>query len=144
MKMRPKSVVLAEALYLASIAILLLISMLTWTDAVAQGGAILAGGVTAFGVGLSLLLLILTTRKASRIALWFLVGLTALGAVGVMVQVNKGILAAGLIGVLTIVQLVLTLIPILLLFRPSARAWFAAMSYRDDDVGIPDDEELEA
>ena len=99
--MRPKSVVLAERLYLASIAILVLISVLTWDAAVAQGGVILAGGVTAFGIGLSLLLLILTTRKASRIALWLLIALTALGALGVAVQVSNGILATGLNGVLT-------------------------------------------
>jgi len=137
--MRPKSVVLAERLYLASIAILVLISVLTWDAAVAQGGVILAGGVTAFGIGLSLLLLILTTRKASRIALWLLIALTALGALGVAVQVSNGILATGLNGVLTIVQLVLTLIPIVLLFRPRARAWFADMAYRDDDYDGDDD-----
>ncbi|WP_156350379.1 hypothetical protein [Sphingomonas sp. Leaf20] len=143
--MRPKSVVLAERLYLASIAILVLISVLTWDAAVAQGGVILAGGVTAFGIGLSLLLLILTTRKASRIALWLLIALTALGALGVAVQVSNGILATGLNGVLTIVQLVLTLIPIVLLFRPRARAWFADMAYRDDDYeGDVDDAEREA
>ncbi len=143
--MRPKSVVLAERLYLASIAILVLISVLTWDAAVAQGGVILAGGVTAFGIGLSLLLLILTTRKGSRIALWLLIGLTALGALGVAVQVSNGILATGLNGVLTIVQLVLTLIPIVLLFRPRARAWFADMAYRDDDYeGDADDAEREA
>ena len=143
--MRPKSVVLAERLYLASIAILVLISVLTWDAAVAQGGVILAGGVTAFGIGLSLLLLILTTRKASRIALWLLIALTALGALGVAVQVSNGILATGLNGVLTIVQLVLTLIPIVLLFRPRARAWFADMAYPDDDYeGDADDAEREA
>lgn len=142
--MRPKSVVLAERLYLASIAILVLISVLTWDAAVAQGGVILAGGVTAFGIGLSLLLLILTTRKASRIALSLLIALTALGALGVAVQVSNGILATGLNGVLTIVQLVLTLIPIVLLFRPRARAWFADMAYRDDYEGDADDAEREA
>jgi hypothetical protein len=47
--------------------------------------------------------------------------------------------------VLTIVQLVLTLIPIVLLFRPRARAWFADMAYRDDDYeGDADDAEREA
>ena len=143
--MRPKSVVLAEWLYLASIGLLIAVSVLTWDAAVAQGGFALAAGVTAFGVGLSLLLLILTTRKASRIALWLLIALTALGALGVAVQVSNGILATGLNGVLTIVQLVLTLIPIVLLFRPRARAWFADMAYRDDDYeGDADDAEREA
>ena len=143
--MRPKSVALAEWLYLASIALLIAVSVLTWDAAVAQGGFALAAGVTAFGVGLSLLLLILTTRKASRIALWLLIALTALGALGVAVQVSNGILATGLNGVLTIVQLVLTLIPIVLLFRPRARAWFADMAYRDDDYDRnADDAEREA
>ena len=132
--MRPKSVALAEYLYLAAILLLIVISALTWDAAVAQGGAILAGGVSAFGIGLSLLLLILTTRKASRIALWLLVALTTLGAVGVMMQVASGVLATGVIGMLTIVQLVLTIIPIVLLFRPRARDWFHAAAYDQDDA----------
>ncbi|MEG8028448.1 hypothetical protein [Sphingomonas aerolata] len=115
--MRPKSVALAEWLYLASIALLIAVSVLTWDAAVAQGGFALAAGVTAFGVGLSLLLLILTTRRGSRVALWLLVALTVLGAAGVMLQVATGVLATGLIGMLTIAQLVLTILPIVLLFR---------------------------
>lgn len=136
--MRPKSVVLAEYLYLASIVLLVATTALTWNAAVAQGGAMLAGGVTAFGVGLSLLLLILTTRRASRVALWMLVALTVFGAIGVLLQVSTGVLASGLVGVFTIAQLVLTIIPIVLLFRPRARAWFA------DARMDTDSEELEA
>lgn len=140
--MRPKSVVLAEWLYLASIGLLIAVSVLTWDAAVAQGGFALAAGVTAFGVGLSLLLLILTTRRGSRVALWLLVALTVLGAAGVMLQVATGVLATGLIGMLTIAQLVLTILPIVLLFRPRARAWFDEVA----DRGVDDDaeEEIEA
>ena len=140
--MRPKSVALAETLYLASIVLLLAISILTWDVAVAQGGVVLAAGVTAFGVGLSLLLLILTTRWASRVALWLLVVLTALGVVGVMIQVSTGVLATGLIGMLTIAQLVLTIVPIVLLFRPRARAWFDERAQARDDAYL--DEEYDA
>lgn len=122
--MRPKSVVLAEWLYLASIVALIATSAITWSDSVAQGGVVLVAGINAFVIGLSFLLLILTTRRASRIALWFLVVLTALGAVGVLLQVSGGVLATGIVGVLTIAQFVLTIIPLVLLFRPRARAWF--------------------
>jgi hypothetical protein len=65
-----------------------------------------------------------------------------LGAAGVMLQVATGVLATGLIGMLTIAQLVLTILPIVLLFRPRARAWFDEVA----DRGIDDDaeEEIEA
>ena len=56
--------------------------------------------------------------------------------------VATGVLATGLIGMLTIAQLVLTILPIVLLFRPRARAWFDEVA----DRGIDDDaeEEIEA
>lgn len=132
--MRPKSVVLAEYLYLASIVLMIAIAALTWDAAVAQNGVGLILGINAFGVGLSLMLLILTTRRASRVALWFLVALTAIGAWGVALQVSGGVLAVGIVGVLTIAQLILTIVPIVLLFRPRARAWFDAVRHGEIDA----------
>jgi len=122
--MRPKSVVLAEQLYLGSIVVFAAIGVLTWTPTVETYGAGVAAGLLAFVIGLSLMLLILTTRRASRVALGVLTVLTLFTAAGVLMQVSSGTLAAGPVGVLTVVQLLLVAIPNVLLFLPRSREWF--------------------
>lgn len=129
--MRPNAVVLAEYIYLASVVLLCAVTAITWDATVAQVGFAAVAGVTAFSIGLSLLLLLLATRARSRVALWLLAVLTAIGVAGVLIQVAQGALAAGLVGVLTVLQLLATVVPIVLLFRPHARAWFAA--HRETD-----------
>jgi len=83
-----------------------------------------AAGLLAFVIGLSLMVLILTTRRASRVALGVLTVLTLFTAAGVLMQVSSGTLAAGPVGVLTVVQLLLVAIPNVLLFLPRSREWF--------------------
>jgi len=122
--MRPKSVVLAEQLYLGSIVVFAAIGALTWTPTVEAYGAGVAAGLLAFVVGLSLMLLIFTTRRASRVALGGLTLLTLFTAAGVLMQVSSATLAAGPVGVLTVVQLLLVAIPNVLLFLPRSREWF--------------------
>ena len=122
--MRPKSVVLAEQLYLGSIVVFVAIGALTWTPTVEAYGAGAAGGLMAFVVGLSLLVLILTTRRASRVALGVLTVITVFTAAGVLMQVSSGTLAAGTVGMLTVVQLILVVVPNVLLFLPRSREWF--------------------
>jgi hypothetical protein len=92
---------------------------------VAVGGAGLAGGMTAFTVGLFLLLTLLATRRGSRAALWVLVVLTGFGAASFLYQIATGQVAFGLLGVLNTVQVGLTVIGAVLLFRPAARDFFA-------------------
>ncbi len=130
--MRPKSIVQGEYLYLAAIALLLILAVLGWDDAVAQSGIVVAVGINAFFIGLSLLLLILTTRRASRVALWLLVVLTAVNAAGYLLQVASGVLANGVFGILTTAQAVLGVFACLLFFRTTARDWFAERRYMGD------------
>jgi hypothetical protein len=139
--MRPKSVILAERLY--GLAILLSLLLLA-VSLVQAGGAIgprligLAG--TALVVsGLSLLLLVLAARRASRIALWLLTILTALNVAGFLLMIAQGAVPARLQGVVTTVQVVLTVVAIVMLFRPNARVWFAEQRVDEDE-----DEELSA
>lgn len=128
---RPRAVILAEQLYFASILVLVAIIAGTWRETVAGAGATLAGAVSVGIIAVMVVLLVLTTRRASRVALKFLAVLTALNAIGVLIQLANGVLASGTVGVLTIVQLVLTIIPVVLLYSPSARPWFSA----NDDEG---------
>jgi hypothetical protein len=122
---RPKAIGQGELVYLASVGVLLATSAIGWTDMVAQAGLALAGGVTAFTLGLFLLLILLATRRGSRVALWFLVALTAFGALSFLYQIATGQVVLGLLGVLNAVQVGLTVIGAVLLFRPAARAFFA-------------------
>ena len=123
--MRAKAVKQAEALYGASIAIMVVMAAVTWPDTVASVGPTLALVMNAAVVGLTLLFLLLATRRRSRAGLWLLVVLTAIGVAGFLWQVASGVMSTGLLGVLTTVQTVLAVVAVVLLFRPTARAWFA-------------------
>ena len=123
--MRPKSVRLGEQVYFASIIVIIAAAIVGWNASVAANGVALALGVNAFAVGLSLLLLVLTTRNASRLALWGLSVLTAIGVAGFFWQVANGVVAMGWIGVLTTLQALLSVVGIVMLFSPTAQAWFA-------------------
>ena len=123
--MRPKSVRLGEQIYAISIVLTLVLAVVGWEQAVVQLGFATALGANLFQLGLQVLLLILATRKGSRVALWLLAAVTAMTLVGFLMQVSAGVVAPGLFGVLTTVQAVLSLVAVVLLFRPSARAWFA-------------------
>ena len=123
--MRPKSVKLGEQLYAGSILLTIVLAIIGWDEAVATGGVALATIVNVVVIGITALLLYLTTRRASRVALWLLVALTAINIAGFLFQVAGGVVAPGLFGVLTTAQTLLGIVGIVLLFRPGARAWFA-------------------
>ena len=123
--MRPKSIVTAEQFYLGGTALLLVSSLMVWRPLVDAYGAGLAGGVTAFTVGAFLLLILFTTRRGSRVARGLLIALTGLGAISLLYQIGTGQVALGPLGVVNVVQVVLTVIGAVLLFRPTARAFFA-------------------
>lgn len=123
--MRPRSVVHAEQLYLAATALLLASSVMAWVPLQAIYGVAFAAGVTAFLVGAFLLLILLTTRRGSNVARWLLIVLTAIGAVSLLWQIGTGQVALGILGVVNAVQVALTIVGAVLLFRPNAAAWFA-------------------
>jgi len=140
--MRPASVRSAEWLYLASIVLTVVLGVIGWDQAVEVGGFGLAFGMNAFIVGLSTLILLLTTRRGSTVALWVLVVLTVLNLGGYLMQVWNAALASGPFGVLTSAQTALTLVATVLLFRPRAREWFHRLRMvrhpvADDDLDAP-------
>ncbi|WP_298093406.1 hypothetical protein [uncultured Sphingomonas sp.] len=124
--MRPKAIISAEWLYLAATLLLIVTSAMAWSEMVALYGAGLTAGITAFLVGLYILLILCTTRGGSRVALGLLAALTVVGLVSLLYQVATGVLAMGLLGVLNTVQGLLTFAGLVLLFRPNALAWFRA------------------
>jgi hypothetical protein len=124
MTMRPKTIATAEALFMASLVLLLLGSILTWRTAVATLGQGTALGSVLAVIVLPLLLLLLATRKRSRVGLWLFTAWTVFSVWGVSRQVADGSrfeLAAGL----TVAQVALMVACVALLFARSARRWFA-------------------
>lgn len=122
--MRPGSIALAEAVYGTSILLVVIGTALSWAAASAVYGPSVALGAVVFAVALPLILLLLATRRRSRVALWLLVAWTvfSLWSVGLQVLHNPAI---GLAGIVTTLQLVLMVVGLGLLFGHQARAWFA-------------------
>lgn len=131
--MRPTAILQAELLYAASIAMMVAVAAMTWTDTAAMVGAAMTIGLNAFVVGLSTLLLVLTTRMRNRVALWLLVALTVVGLAGYLWQVASGVLSVGLLGVLTTLQTGAAVVAIVLLFRSTSRHWLAATIDIDEE-----------
>ena len=123
--MRPKSVSLGEQLYAASLVLALVLAVIGWNSAVRVAGVGGAIGMYALYIGASVLLLVLTARGGNRIALWVLSAITAVNLIGFLMQVAGGVVAAGLFGVLTTLQTLLSAVAIVLFFRPVARDFFA-------------------
>ncbi len=123
--MRPKSVVQSERIYLAATILLLASSLMVWPELIAVYGIGLAAGVTAFTVGAFLLLILLSTRRGSNVSRWLLTILTVIGTASLLYQVATAQLAFGMLGVVNTVQVVLTIVGAVLLFRPNAGIWFA-------------------
>ncbi len=123
--MRPKSVIHAERFYLLATVLLLVGTLMAWGPLQDAYGTGLAAGVTAAIVGAYLLLILFTTRRGSGIARALLLALTAFGALSLLWQISQGQVALGLLGVVNTVQVVLTVVGAVLLFRPNAAAWFA-------------------
>ncbi len=123
--MRAKAVRQAEAVYGLSVVAMLATAVIAWPETVASIGVLGTFLANALVVGLTLLFLLLATRRRSRAGLWLLVVLTAIGVAGFLWQVSSGLLSTGAMGVLTTVQTVLAVVAVVLLFRPTSRAWFA-------------------
>lgn len=132
--MRPKAVRQAEATYGASVLLMAVMAVQAWKDTVAGIGFV--GTLTAnVGViALMIVLLLLATRRRARWAVWLLLGLTAIGVGGFLWQVASGVLSTGMFGMLTTVQTATAVIAMVLLFRPTARAWFAHEPASIEDV----------
>ncbi|WP_294276982.1 hypothetical protein [uncultured Sphingomonas sp.] len=126
--MRPKSVILGERLSFLAILLLAVLAVMGWGEAVAQYGATVTAIANIIPILLFALATLLTTRLASLGGLIFLAILTAMNLLGFLYQVSVGALAEGLFGVLTAVQAAASLVALVMLARPNARAWYRVMS----------------
>lgn len=127
--MRPKSIVTFERIVLTIIAIGIVNGLLsreqtaaTAADAGMGPGVVL--GIQIFGIAVNLLLMWFIARKASPVAKWIYVVLTALGLVAGLAGVGKLFEGNTVAAVLTVVTFALSAFSLYLLFRPDANAWF--------------------
>lgn len=130
--MRPKSIVLFDRLFLASLIIGVINAVLSFDsmqaelaanpDTAALGwGPGMVVAVIAFSLMIPLLLWYLVAYRASGTAKWILVVLTVGGLLFVSIDLQN-LLSLANIG--TVVVTVLQLVAIALLFSPDAKAWF--------------------
>jgi len=132
MVVRPKSVVLGERLSFLAIILLVVLAALGWGEAVAQYGAVITIVANVIPIALFLAATLITTRGASFGGLIFLIVLTVFNLLGFLYQVSVGALAEGVFGVLTAVQAAASLVAVVMLSRPNARAWYRTMSEVSD------------
>lgn len=127
--MRPKSIVTFERIVLTIVALGIVNGLLTREQTAATAadagmgpGAVL--GIQIVGIAVNLLLMWFIARKASPVAKWIYVVLTAIGLVGGLAGVAKLVQGGALSTVLTIVTFALSAVSLYFLFRPDANAWF--------------------
>ena len=126
--MRPKSISRFEALALISVVLAAVAAFMTSGGAIpgAEGrgdGASLAIAATVISTVVGLVLILLTSRKASNVAKWILVLLVAASAAMTLPQLD-GVGSAGTAGALSVASVVLQVVAIFFLFTAEARAWF--------------------
>src|SRR5688500_4539053 len=129
--MRPKSIVRFEQLYWASIVVSLIATVIGLEAMTRELASDLAGvglgtgfviGLVAVGMAISVLLWWLIARKASNVAKWILVVLTAIGLLSVSGSLMGSLDATTILG---LASYALTIAAIVCLFRDDAKAWFA-------------------
>lgn len=121
--MRPKSILFFEILFLSTLAIGVLQSWLAWEELL-QSASI--GFVLFIQVGTFLLLsglVLLTSRRRSKIAMWIVILMTLLGLPLLFEIFSSGMLLGSVW--ITLVRTFGQLIAITLLFLPSSRKWLA-------------------
>ena len=131
--MRPQSIELFEKVYLGSVALSLVIAAINWVNvsAMLETPEIKSLGVgSGFLVGIMVLSLIFSllfwyfiTRRASNIAKWIYVVVTAIGVFGLVGSLANPLTPKGLLLVGNIIAVILQLYAAWLLFRPDAVAW---------------------
>jgi uncharacterized membrane protein YeiB len=128
--MRPRSIMLFETLSLAAVALGALTVALTWNALMASVYAQIRGSgiepavmiMTALYVGLLVLLILLTSRRASAVAKWLFTAIIVAELVFTLPGL-PAMLRGGLVGWAQIVQLALQLVALWFLFVPASRAW---------------------
>jgi hypothetical protein len=136
--MRPQSIVLFERLFLTSMAVGVIATVVNWghtTEALSTNPAVanFAGpmiiGSLAFGLCINALIYYFIAHRASNIARWIWTVFFVIGLIGGAFSL-LGSKASALYGpmqmVLFVINLALELGATIMLFRADARAWFAA------------------
>jgi hypothetical protein len=135
--MRPASIDLFDKLYLTSFAISVVQAAVSFNESAASLQADPATARFGFGSGfliamllisfsISFLLWFLIARRASNVAKWILVILTAI-SVPMLAMDYQTIAASGaIVALLTAIATVLSLCSIFCLYRRDARDWFAS------------------
>jgi hypothetical protein len=135
---RPASIVLFEKLYLVVIVIGIVGVGLSWNSLSAMAGnqpgvpesaaqGILIGAL-AFGFLVPLLLLYFIARRASNVAKWIFVVLTAFSVYSFITTISNPAVPKGVLLAINAVNLLLTLYCAWLLFKPDAKAWLESRS----------------
>ena len=130
---RPASIVLFEKLYIVVIIIGVIGVALSWSSLTAMAGnqpgvpesvgsGILIGALI-FGFLVPLVLLYFIARRASNIAKWIFVVLTAFSVYSFIATISNPAVPQGILLAVNVVSLVLTLYCAWLLFKPDAKAW---------------------
>ena len=142
---RPASIVLFEKLYIAVIVIGVIGVALSWSSLSAMannqpgisesvGSGILVGALV-FGFLIPLLLVYFIARRASSMAKWIFVVLTAFGVYSFISTVSDPAVPKGILFGINVVSLLVTLYCAWLLFKPDAKAWLE--SHGADGPGDP-------
>ena len=118
--MRPKSIVNFERLYLAAIAVEVGRVAIEWPLLLQASAS--DQWVRVAAIGITLLLVFLTSRRRSRVAGLILAALFVIGLPMVATIFQPGVSPA--ISVAVGAQLVLQAVALALLFTPASRAWF--------------------
>ena len=121
--MRPTTIILFEALFLASLASAVVRVAIAWSRMTEQGTLHLILAVLFFSIVLNLTLVLFVSRRRSQVAKWILVGLFLIGLTSYLRLLETGVrdfddwseIGLGLVQALGLA----------LLFTPSARAWLA-------------------
>jgi len=119
----PKHIKYFEWTWLGSLAIGIIVSSLSYSATVAPGMEIFAGFIQFFVLGVTLLLVLLTSRKRSKIAKWILVVLFGLGIVVYIPQLAV-LFNLGFVGVLSSLQVLVQCVGVYFLFTQESRDWF--------------------
>ena len=119
----PKHIKYFEWTWLGSLAIGIIVSALSYSEMVLGGLEIFAGFIQFFTFGISLLLILLISRKRNNIAKWILVVMYGFGIVMYIPQLAF-LLNIGFVGVLSSLQLLAQCVGLYFLFTEDSREWF--------------------
>lgn len=122
-RMRPKTVIAFETLYLITLGMGLIHSVATWNEAVALASPGFILFVGASTLVLMLVLTLLVSRRRSNVAKWIMIGLMGLGLPFVVGQLGSGMVLGW--PLMTLAQTLIQIAALGLLFSPSARAWLS-------------------